>query len=126
MGFMDAHGCGGGTGIKEKLRLAEGVDYDVAVTRLTGNETLYCELVKMFFEEDFLGRLRDALEASDERAAVLYAHSLKGTAANLGLNGLSSGAAKVEYELRAGGFANAKTGFFALEKEYGELRARLL
>ena len=123
---MNAHDFGGGIDIKERLRLAQGVDYDAAVTRLTGNETLYCELVKMFFEEDFLGRLRDALEASDERAAILYAHSLKGTAANLGINRLSSAAAKVEYALRAGGLADAKTGFFALEKEYGELRALLL
>ncbi len=123
---MNADNYGGGIGIKEKLRLVEGVDYDAAVTRLTGNETLYCELVKMFFEEDFLGRLRGALQASDDCAAVLYAHSLKGTAANLGLNGLSSAAAKVEYALRAGGLADAKTGFSALEKEYGDLRARLL
>ncbi len=120
----DAHG-NGANDIKEKLRLTEGVDYEAAVARLAGNEALYCELLKMFFEEDLLGRLNGALKAADMHAAVLNAHSLKGTAANLGLNGLSSAAAKVEQALRIGSHAEAETTFFALKKEYGELHARL-
>ena len=124
-GFMDEDVHGNEIGIKERLRFVEGVDYDAAVARLAGNEALYRELVEMFFEEGFLGRLHGALEAMDLSAAVLGAHTLKGTAANLGFCALSSAAAKVECALRAGGLADAELDLFALEKEYGELRARL-
>jgi HPt (histidine-containing phosphotransfer) domain-containing protein len=90
-----------------------------ALARLNGNETLYIELLEMFFAENPLGRLRGFLSEGDVKNALLLAHSIKGTAANLGLEALSDLAAKVERPLRENDVMAAREAFPNMEKEYG-------
>lgn len=122
---MDAEVRGPGN-FRQKLQRFPGVDCASAIARLAGNEALYCELLEMFFEQNFAGRLRAALAAKDAQRAALEAHSLKGTAANLGFKSLSSTAASLEQAFRAGDFACAKDAFAAFEEEYGELYKHML
>ncbi|HWS30813.1 MAG TPA: Hpt domain-containing protein [Clostridia bacterium] len=92
-----------------------------AIARLNGNEALYNELLKMFFAEDPLGRLRVFLAEGDVKNALLSAHGIKGTAANLGLEELSAHAGKVERPLRENDVTAAWEAFSKLEREYGTL-----
>ncbi|MCE5235133.1 MAG: Hpt domain-containing protein [Clostridiaceae bacterium] len=101
------------------------VDREAAVARLAGNEALYDELLQMFFDEGLALRLNDILRARGAQDAAFCAHSLKGTAANLGLNGLSAAAAEVEHALRALDMPRAEEAIFEIERVYGALRARL-
>lgn len=103
----------------------EGVDREAALARLAGNAALYGELMKLFFQEDHVGRLRAALAVSDEKKAVFEAHNLKGTAANLGLVRLSGLAAEVERALFLPGGIPAKEAFVLLEQEYEALCERM-
>ncbi len=112
--------------LRRELEALGGVDCARAMARLAGNQTLYFELIQLFFEEDLLGRLCAAMEKEDVGTAELEAHNLKGTAANLGFNSLSSSAAQAERLLRAGELSAAADALGRIEKEYEELRARAL
>lgn len=101
------------------------VDREAAIARLAGNKALYDELLQMFFDEGLALRLNDILRARGAQDAAFCAHSLKGTAANLGLNGLSAAAAEAEYALRALDMPRAAEAVFEIERVYCALRARL-
>ncbi len=77
-----------------------GVDYKDGIRRIAGNADLYTELLQLFFNDDGMTRLLSALESGDKEGAHREAHSLKGTAANLGLSSLSKLAATLDSALK--------------------------
>ena len=60
--------------------------------------------------------LEESLSAGDTRQAMLHAHSIKGTAANLSAMELSQIAAEIEKALRNGDEAHSKTFLAPLKK----------
>ncbi|MDW6093927.1 response regulator [Vibrio rhizosphaerae] len=74
------------------------LDYRNGLMRLAGNEQLYQRLLSQLIdkEHDIVPRIEDALAQGDSSQAVLMAHTLKGSAANLGLMRLSDIAARIE------------------------------
>ncbi|OOZ42480.1 hypothetical protein BOW52_02985 [Solemya elarraichensis gill symbiont] len=75
-----------------------GIDSESALKRLGGNSTLFIRLIKEFRQnnQEAAGRLRDALAVHNLEHAKEIAHGIKGAAANLGMNELSTVAAEFE------------------------------
>ena len=107
----------------DKNNLRAGVDRASAVARLAGNEALYGELLRMFFDEAPALRLRGIFLEQGARAALFSAHNLKGAAANLGLNGLSAAAAEAEQAFRVSEPLRAEEALASLEQEHEALHA---
>lgn len=76
-----------------------GSDYDAVLSRLI-NDKLILKFVKKFPSDPSFSRLTKAFEDSDVKAAFVAAHTLKGTAANLGLDLLSNEASELTEKLR--------------------------
>jgi HPt (histidine-containing phosphotransfer) domain-containing protein len=86
----------------------EGVDVALAVERTGGNQARYERFLRRFAEQqaDGAAPIRAALAAGDRATAERAAHSLKGSAGNLGIAALAQAAAQVESAIKAGGPAD--------------------
>lgn len=100
------------------LKSLPGVDYENAVKRMSDNAVFYAELLRLFFKDDPLARLVDAVDQKDFDDAAFEAHSIKGTAANLGLCDVSRLAAGVSLCLRKGDVAQATAALDELKRVY--------
>ncbi|MDY0163048.1 hybrid sensor histidine kinase/response regulator [Desulfobotulus sp.] len=74
------------------------LDTRKTIGRFLGNESLYQRVLEEFArnQADFPGQILKALEKGDKARARLLAHTLKGTAANIGAQALSLYAAELE------------------------------
>ncbi len=96
-----------------------GVDVEGGLKRASGNRRLYLDLLRRFLEaeEDAPARIREALVAGDMARAELLAHTLKGTAGNLGIAAVHSLAGDLEKRIRDGAppasLEEARTGLAA-------------
>lgn len=66
-----------------------GVDTGTALNRFMGNENLYKKFLFKFPTDDNFRKLKSAIDNKDSRAAFMAAHTVKGVAANLGLDPFS-------------------------------------
>lgn len=73
---------------KEKLEKM-GIDYDEVMTRFAFQESLYMKFLIKFCEDSNYANLITAYEHQDYMEMERYAHTLKGTSANLGMKALS-------------------------------------
>ncbi len=91
----------GGAGAEPGL---PGIDMQRGLKLLGGNRELYLKLLKSFAEghQGDLGRLEAALAADERPDALRIAHTLKGSAGNLGAMALSQAAGSLERALNAG------------------------
>ena len=82
----------------------EGLDTALGLRRVAGKGTVYLDLLRKFIDGqgDAVQRMRDALGAGDATTAERIAHTLKGTAGNIGAGGVQGLAGDVESALRAG------------------------
>ncbi len=96
-----------------------GLNYEEGLIFLDGNVLLYHKLLGKFlenygsFEEDFLKTRED----SDEGAAARWAHSLKGSAGNIGAGVIAEKAEALEGALRRNGEEGALEEAFSSLKE---------
>ncbi|WP_079435468.1 response regulator [Zoogloea sp. LCSB751] len=79
-----------------------GLDVAAGLHHALGREALYLSQLDKFVkgQQDFPGRLADALQAQDWSTATRLAHTLKGVAAQIGAHELAAGAAELEQALR--------------------------
>ena len=87
---------------------AVGIDIDTALERFMGNQGLYVRFLLQLPEMLDFEAMRQSLEAQDQEAFYHQIHTLKGTAANLGVSAVSDCAHAILAELRTGGFRNMK------------------
>ena len=79
-----------------------GIDQLAGLRVCNGNEVLYTKLLKMFrqgqadFGSRFSAGMQDADRDAGMKAALLHAHSLRGSAANLGAKSVAGAAAALE------------------------------
>jgi two-component system, sensor histidine kinase and response regulator len=80
----------------------EGVDVSGGLNRVSGNARLYRELLEQFVRKQVSAgtEITAALEKGDHSLAEQKAHSLKGVAGNLGIDGIFHSAGKVETAIR--------------------------
>lgn len=81
---------------------AYGADYESTMTRFVNNQAMYLRLLAMFFKDENLKLLGEALEASDYKKAFEAAHTLKGVTANMGLTPFFDKVCDIVEPLRAG------------------------
>lgn len=79
-----------------------GADYNTTMTRFMGDEKMYMKFLDMFFKDENLLKMGQALEEGALTAAFEAAHTLKGVAANMGLSPLYQTVCDIVEPLRAG------------------------
>lgn len=90
----------------EKTR--EAIDYEDALERFGGNETLFKKLAAKYADDPHFEGLVTALERDDAPAAYQEAHALKGVAGNLSFSALYTASAQATEALRAGDAQTAR------------------
>ena len=88
------------------------------VGRLGGSPALVVRFLGKFSADGSYKQLCEALDAGDTPTAFRAAHTMKGIAANLGLQYLFNKASEVTEYLRAGDSDSAKTALPDLTAEY--------
>ena len=90
-----------------------GLDYSAAVARFMDSEEMFLKYFKRFFAgaDDVVKQLSDAVMQEDHSAIERHAHSLKGLAGNMGINGIFNPAKKMVDDMRAGFFSEYKTDY---------------
>ncbi|MBS0356709.1 MAG: response regulator [Proteobacteria bacterium] len=116
--------------LREALAGIDGVDLAFGLSLVRGKFATYRRLLAMFVDthEGEVVRIRGALDAGDLDAAQRAAHSLKGSAASLGLVRIQQVAAAVEAPLKGGAegaAAASRTALVELENELPRLLERL-
>lgn len=76
-----------------------GIDVQRGLATTQNNKSLYLKLLRRFFEsnQQVIVQLQDALAAQDQELAVRLAHTLKGTAGNIGATQVFSLARDLEF-----------------------------
>lgn len=103
------------------------INRDVTLARLDGDVDLLHELSQLFLEE-LPGMIRDihgALAHHDAQALQHAAHSLKGSAANMGADPVAELATQMEGMGRDGKLVDASATYAALEAEVDRLKESL-
>lgn len=77
-----------------------GVDVETTLHRFVGNAALLNRFVKKFAQDPTYQQLSDAVAAGDTERIEINAHTLKGTAANLGFQKLSDDSAALVTAVR--------------------------
>lgn len=101
----------------EEFFKSVGGDYEEVITRLPSDEMIK-KFVRKFPGDPSFNSLEKAFEENDVKAAFLAAHTLKGTAANLGLNSLSNAASTLTELLRDASALPEKSDFETVKSEY--------
>jgi two-component system, sensor histidine kinase and response regulator len=88
----------------ENAELIPGIDVSAGLKRTGGNRKRYETLLRKFADQQAgtVASIRAALSFGDAATAERAAHSLKGSAATLGANGLSEAAARAEAAIKSG------------------------
>lgn len=81
-----------------------------------GSESMIEKFLSSYAKDDTFSSLKGALEAHDLKSAFLYAHTLKGVAANLGFSKLARVASEMTEILRKGSFDGISSLFGEAEK----------
>jgi len=99
----------------------------LADLQMPGEPDLLREVVVLFLRDtpERLEALTTAVAASDFATAARAAHSIKGSAANLGAMGLHAVAASAEQDARSGDMPALTIDLQGLAAEYARVRAQL-
>ena len=84
------------------LPTLDGLDTELGLRRVMGNQQLYLNLLRKFAssQHDAVDQIRHALQVHDLALAERLAHTLKGVAGNIGASGLQTQAATLEQAIR--------------------------
>lgn len=88
----------------EPLPEFKNIDIKTGLMRTSGNEKLYKNLLKMFYEKntDVTEQIKSAITNKEQELSIRLAHTVKGVAGNLGAMNLNKVAAVTEARLKAG------------------------
>lgn len=107
----------------KKFYNSVGSDADDVISRLGGNARLAKRFVKRFLDDKCFSDLLLSFEKDDAQSALRAAHTLKGVAANLGMQTLFVKASEVTELLDAGKLEECKKALPALQEEYFRVRS---
>ncbi len=103
---------------RKQMLVAAGIDYDAAVSRFSGNSTLYETVLQSLPRDETFSKLGPALEAKDYEQAKRLTHTLKGVAGNLSVTPLYENAVQLMAALKAGNYDQAADLYDALQNAY--------
>jgi two-component system sensor histidine kinase/response regulator len=106
---------------------ADSFDMATALQRVDGDRDLLDEIIRIFMDEcpRMIADLQQAFDAGDLRKIERSAHTLKGSASNLGATVVSLSAADMEAKSHAGDLGGAKAALTRLQREVKSLLAEL-
>lgn len=108
---------------KKNMMLDLHFDLDNTLERFMGNEDLYVRFLKKFLQDKSYAELVEAIDQKDYERAFKSGHTLKGVAANLGMNGLCARLTPVVEHFRGGVFTENDADMMTqIENEYMEIR----
>ena len=112
----------------EPQRYLPVLDLAIARERVGGDEDLLREIALLLLDEypPLLDEIRAALEASDAARLERAAHTLKGSMATVGAEGVRQASFRLETLGRGRTLGPARDAFQALEREIEALRPELL
>lgn len=92
-----------------------------------GDDAFLREIIGIFLQDtpQRIADLRSSLAAGDVTTFSRAAHSLKGSASNLGANRLSKAAAQLEQQSRQDGLGNVAEQIPVIESEFATAREEL-
>jgi len=92
-----------------------GIDTKAGLATVMGNSKLYRRLLLKFRDanEGFAGHFAAAQADADAGAAIRVAHTLKGTAGNIGARGIAAAAGELEHACKSGQPAKTIEGLLA-------------
>ncbi len=104
--------------------LTVGLDVPEMVEHFMDREDMFLKYLKKFFEaaDNVVMDLTAAAEKADFENMLFAAHSLKGLAGNIGLNGVYLPAKKIVDDIRAGDHNDCSADFNKLQKAYCSAR----
>ncbi len=102
---------------RQKL-VSLGMDLDQTLARFVGNETLLFRFLKKFLQDQSYHQLMQAVTDGDADAGFRAAHTLKGVAGNLGLDGLFHAVAPLVEVLRSSDASGAPAMFAPVREQY--------
>lgn len=94
-----------------------GADYKKTIARFMGNEKMYMKFLDMLFKDPSMEKLGEALKERNYEEAFTVAHTLKGVAANMGLDPLLERVCVIVEPLRLG---EAREDYPAIYQEIEE------
>jgi len=107
---------------KRKQQLEEaGINFQTGMERFLGNEKLFVSFLHKFPKDPSFSQLCIHMENKETQAAFREAHTLKGVAGNLSLDGLSVLLVPFVERLREGNFEKAKSLFSGIIEKYTQL-----
>lgn len=104
--------------LEKILKSTPGIDYEGAMKRMSDNTVFYAELLRLFFKDNVLDRLEEAIDREDYQRAVYEAHGLKGTASNLGLIEIGKIAAQIHLHLKNNEVDKTESLLYDLRQAY--------
>lgn len=106
---------------------SEVMDHAAALDRVEGDRDLLEELARLFQEEcpKLLDQIRGALDARESASLERFAHTLKGSSANLCARAVTQMAEKLEQQAHSGDLAGAQVQFKLLSVELDCLQSEL-
>lgn len=105
----------------EKTARELGEDLTPAVQRFGGNESLYERFLKKFPQDPTAAALEKAVEQKNYEEVERSAHTLKGVAANLGLETLRTGSDALVQAVRRGEYQNVNSLYETFAAEYARV-----
>lgn len=99
------------------------MDLKAMAEKVELEEEEYQELIELFLmtTSQHLFDLQGAIAQRDGRKVAETAHSIKGSAASLGLTEISGIAKGIEASAREGNLHEVERGFLAIKKEMGQI-----
>lgn len=125
--MMNASSPESAGGSRQARNVRPALDFVSALDRVEGDRELLDELLRLFIDEchSSLRQIRDSWTSHDARALGRLAHTLKGSSANVGANGVSDAALALEQLGRSGNLDNAVQQIAILEREIERLEPEL-
>ena len=102
-----------------------GADIVGVEDRFVGDMDLYEQCVKSFLQDESFHKLEEKIKENEVLESFKLAHTLKGVAANLGLNPLYESLVNLVEPLRVGDNNNALSNFNQIEEERERLETLL-
>ena len=93
-------------------------NFAVGIVRMMNNKALYVRLLTKFKSTDNIASLDAAIKAGDMDLIKMEAHTLKGVAANLALDGLSAKAAALDLAVKEGRVNDIEELFNTIKESY--------
>lgn len=98
-----------------------GVNFETGLARFVGNEKLFLDFLKKFPKDKSFENMMSEIQNSNSQEAFKAAHTLKGVAGNLSLDGFYQVLVPMVEDLRLGQLESAKEKSQEVSKKYNEL-----